>query len=207
MDKTLLLDAISNSKRQIEVLANIREEYRQYYTPTFNVAKLPLLVKLILGYFLFTIITIPIPFLAAAIGGIFSFVIFGVVAIFAIFITIYLYIFLEEKINLYQIKKKTTRHAERIKEIINEEKNLMQFLEGINLPLNYCYPSTIMQFESYLLNHRADTLKECINLYEQELRHQDHINELRTIQQMQEMTLREARTAKNVAIFNLFARR
>ncbi|MCM3663467.1 hypothetical protein M3204_03575 [Mesobacillus subterraneus] len=203
MDKIQLLEVISVSKQQIKSLAKIRKEYREYHIPNYNVAKLPLIVKLILGYFLFTLVATPIPFLAA-LGGYFVIVVFGLIAIFA---TIYLYITLEEKINLYQIKKKTIKHADRIKEIIEEEKSLMEFLESLNLPLDYCYPSAVGQFESYLLNQRADSLKECINLYEQEKQHQNQINELRTIQQIQELTLEEARTAKNIAIFSLFARR
>lgn len=203
MDKKQLLEVISSSKLQIKKLANIREEYREYHMPYYNVAKLHIIVKLILGYFLFTLVASPVPFLAAF-GGYFLIVVFGLIAIFA---TIYLYIILEEKINLYQIKKKTIKHADRIKEIIEEEKSLMNFLESMNLPLDYCYPNAIGHFESYLLNQRADSLKECINLYEQEIQHQNQIKELRTIQQIQELTLEEARTAKNIAIFNLFARR
>ncbi len=202
MEKHLLLETIAEVKNPIQLLSNIRQEYKDYHTPKIDVTKFPVLLKIFLGYFIFQLI--------AGVGMVISFanyLIFGILAIMSLFITIYIYITLEEKINLFQIKQKVTKNAARIQAIIQEEQKIVSFLEEKGYPLNYGYPKAVRTFENYLHNYRADSLKECINLFEQEIKHQEHIEELRTVQQIQEMTYNEARSAKNIAFLSFLFRR
>lgn len=202
MERELLLEKLTEIIKPVQQLSNIRGEYRNYHTPFIDVTRFHIIIKLILGYLLFTIVSIPVALLSFG-----NMVIFVILGIISIFITIYLYITLEEKINLFQINKKTSKHLNRIQSIVNEEAEIMKYLEEQDMPLAYCYPNAIKNFETYLKNQRADNLKECINLLEQDIQHQQNINELRTIQQIQEMTYQEAKSSKNIALLNLLTRR
>ncbi|NRD80824.1 hypothetical protein HPT25_26205 [Bacillus sp. BRMEA1] len=202
MEKEELLATVTEIKKPIQVLSEIRREYRQYHTPYFNVAKLPTVIKAILGLLLFGVISRVVPLISFGNG-----ILLTILGLASIIFTFFVYWYIEEKINLIQIKRKTTANASRIKGIIDEEKNIMNFVEEKGFPSDYAYPSAVDSFEGYLKNYRADSLKECINLYEQEMQHRERLNELRSLQQIQEMTLNEARSAKNLAFMGLFVRR
>ena len=210
MEKCQLLDVISVTKEDIKKLENIRKEYRQYHKPFVDITNLPIRLKIIIGLILFYFISLfiyPIVAASVVISESLAQILLFILPFSAIFVTFFLYAYLVNKTNLYQINRNIKRNSNRIDEIIEEELKIMDFLKGMNLPLNYCYTRAIEQFENYLLNYRADTLKECINLFESEEKHQAQIHELRTIQQIQDLVYKEARAAKNIALLNLFTRR
>lgn len=47
-------------------------------------------------------------------------------------------------------------------------------------PRDYCYSHAVRYFISTVENYRADTIKEAVNLYIEELRHQEHMEKLDT---------------------------
>lgn len=47
-------------------------------------------------------------------------------------------------------------------------------------PRNYCYSHAVRYFISAVENFRADTIKEAVNLYVEELRHREHMDKLDT---------------------------
>lgn len=49
------------------------------------------------------------------------------------------------------------------------------------VPQNYWYFYAIGKFESYLMDMREDSLKECINLFEEEQRHLQQLQHLNAI--------------------------
>jgi hypothetical protein len=208
--KEQLLENLSIIKKPVLQLYNIREEYRGYNRPYLNVMNIPALFKLIIGLILFSIIFCSY---ILVIDFIFSFST-GLVALLALlgffilgYLTVYSYLTMEHKINFLQISKRKKQNSIRINEIIKEEESLMKYIDSNGIPLSYSYPNAINTFEIYLKNHRADNLKECINLFEAERQHQQYINQLNTIQHVQELTYQEANQAKNIALFNLFSRR
>ena len=63
--------------------------------------------------------------------------------------------------------------------------------------------STKSKLESYLVNKRADTLKEALNLFEEEKRHDEQMREINIVQQMQEITYKKADEAATLGWVNL----
>lgn len=80
--------------------------------------------------------------------------------------------FKQDEIKHKDIFKKNSEEKNRLKIKINN--NLIKIRDTTILPQDYCYNlNAVNCFLSYLINRRADTLKECINLYHQELQHQE----------------------------------
>ncbi|MHC8514268.1 hypothetical protein [Sporosarcina sp. ITBMC105] len=204
--KTLLMKVKEPSLQ----LLSIREEFRKYNTPYVDVRKIPKLLKFIFGFFIFYIISMPVGLLLSLVFMTFE-VLGLLLSIFVVpglfYATYKLYLFIEDKIIDIQLKKKSDLHSVRIREILIQEEELIGFLQDSGMPMNYCYPFAINSFETYLLNKRADTLKECINLFEQDRQNQQYINQLNTIQQIQEATYHEANSAKTMAFISMFSRR
>ena len=48
-------------------------------------------------------------------------------------------------------------------------------------PRDYCYSQAVRYFISTVENYRADTMKEAVNLYIEELRHREHMGKLDTM--------------------------
>lgn len=212
MEREQLYQKLQEVKQPALQLSSIREEYRKLTKPYFNVANLHVLIKLFLGFQLFSLIfLVPMSILGIILGsgevnGLY--VVLAIVSfLISVFITIYAYLTLEEKINIVQIKMKRKTHSDRITQLAKEEDEILLYLKSTSLPLSYCYPFAINSFISYLDNYRADNLKECVNLFEQEQQNEKHLNELRTLQQIQEATYEEARSAKNIAVLSFLFRR
>jgi hypothetical protein len=111
------------------------------------------------------------------------------------------------------INKKRSKKNEELfnNELVQKlEKEKLYLLQRINdytvIPEDYRYVNALNIFEKYLVNQRADNLKECINLFEQEKRHEEEIQELKIMQQMQEATYRKANEATTLGWINLFRR-
>lgn len=202
MCKNETLNEISKAKEPSRRLSSIRKEYKEIHKPYFY---LPRLIKIILSIFIFSFILGVIGELFTALPLVGINIITSLIILFiSIVATYYVSIYLEVSLEQFQIKKKIEKNAERIKDLKKEEHEITLFLKDLHLPPSYCFPSALNAFESYLINFRADDIKECINLYEQEKAHNQQMYELRTIQQIQETIYSEARSAKNIAIFSLF---
>lgn len=73
------------------------------------------------------------------------------------------------------------KRKEEIKAQINN--NLLIIKRTTAIPQDYCYDlNAVSCFLSYLINRRADTLKECINLYHQELQHQEMMDYVSSVE-------------------------
>ena len=72
------------------------------------------------------------------------------------------------------------------------------------IPQNYAYPNVIKQLYSYLKEHRADTLKEAINLYEEKQKTDALKKQLAQIQKTQAEIKQQADEAKSLAARTLF---
>ncbi|RDW16691.1 hypothetical protein [Oceanobacillus chungangensis] len=94
-----------------------------------------------------------------------------------------------------------------IQSLTAEKEQLLQLIHHSNIPQKYVSIGALQTFEQYVVNGRADNLKEAINLYEQELRHQEHMNELRQLKQIEIATYQKADEAATVGWINLFTRR
>ncbi|WCK57327.1 hypothetical protein PP175_29495 (plasmid) [Aneurinibacillus sp. Ricciae_BoGa-3] len=82
------------------------------------------------------------------------------------------------------------------KRIISNEQNMrewekewkrqrMTLFAKSQIPQAYWDVSVLNVFEAYLVNRRADTLKECINMFEEEQRYSEHMRQLSIIAQQQ----------------------
>ena len=112
------------------------------------------------------------------------------------------------QINNKALNKKLIINKERIQQIIHEREKILPYLEKNSLvPQSYRNVHALSNFESYLITGRAETLKEAMNLYEQELRHEQQINEIRIMQQLQEATYKKADEAATIGWINLFTKR
>lgn len=80
--------------------------------------------------------------------------------------------------------------------------------EDINLYISKTYINyyALTKLESYLINKRADSLKEALNLFEQEKRHDQQMKEINIVQQMQEINLRKSNEAATLGWINLLRR-
>lgn len=104
------------------------------------------------------------------------------------------------------VKKKVKNNIERINEIKFLLKELSEKIDPIHIPKGYINIYALTKLESYILNKRADNLKEALNLFEQEKRHDQQMQEINTVQQLQEMTYKKANEATTLGWMNLFSR-
>lgn len=202
-----LLQEIRGLKSPVYNLSSLRNEYWQYHKPYFDVTALPGLIHFILGLLLYNFIYI--------IGGIIFELLpemesgtttTGIIVVIAwigmVILTFIIYPIILVSINETQVKHKLHIHSLRIKQIIQQERSLVNHIGKSIIPMAYCYPRAINTFENYIINKRADTIKECLNLYEQERRNNKSMNELRNLRALQEETYQEASDAKYVSILN-----
>lgn len=197
---------LMKNKGTILNLYNIRQEYWNYHKPEVDLREINPFVKLILGFilymFLYNIysdIYPSLPFKSPNISVI------GLVMV--IISTFLIYRFVEAGLTRWQVKKQLEKFSARITTIIEEEKQLEQVLSGCIIPERYRNPYAIGKFEDYMRNARADTLKECVNLLENERQHNEYMNQLRSIEDMQEDIHREASDAKYLSLYTIFTKR
>ncbi|OYD57626.1 hypothetical protein CGZ90_13245 [Fictibacillus aquaticus] len=119
-----------------------------------------------------------------------------------------MYSILFNRLNNKLYKNKINKNRNRINKIISEKEFYFDKLEKESLvPMTYRNLYALDRFITYFKNGRADSLKEAINLFEQEVRHEEQINELRIMQQLQEATYQKANEATTLGWINLFVRR
>lgn len=100
--------------------------------------------------------------------------------------------------NLFKLNKYHNRIGE-IEKRVNQNMNRLK--ESI-LPEAYWYSFAVDKIIEYIKNLRADNLKEAINLFEDDLKHEEHI---KAITIMKEEMMREIGQAKSMARSASFA--
>ncbi|OUQ86654.1 hypothetical protein B5G50_19490 [Brevibacillus brevis] len=89
-------------------------------------------------------------------------------------------------INKWHIKYKYSQNKDRIKEIQEYFPKIPDDLQTNSvIPEAYWSSAALIVLEQYLINKRADNLKECLNLYEIEQRHHQTIAQLDEIRNLQ----------------------
>jgi hypothetical protein len=72
------------------------------------------------------------------------------------------------------------RHIEKLETAANQ--TLEEFLQTTNFPETYCKAEMINKFIEYMDTYRADTLKECANLYYQETQQKEILEQVNKVQ-------------------------
>jgi hypothetical protein len=82
---------------------------------------------------------------------------------------------------------KKDKHHKKIVEIQKNRKIYVETLKNDSpVPMKYWNPHYLQMMEGYVSNKRADSLKESLNLLEEELRHNEKISQLKVIQEQNE---------------------
>lgn len=133
-------------------------------------------------------------------------------------IVVFLPVITMVSLSLIMRKRKREITIEKNKLRIQEiEINVSQWLDLLEqntiLPENYRYSFASENIYGYLINLRADTLKEALNLFEEELRHQEQMSAINIIREDQLAIFNEVRrnssainTANALSWANLIAR-
>jgi hypothetical protein len=94
--------------------------------------------------------------------------------------------------NRKYLNKRQIENADRIKQILHEKSQIVYALEQKSIvPKKYWYSYALGKIEGYVQDFRADSLKESLNLYEVDMKHNDHMHQLINIQVQQEQLIRE----------------
>lgn len=214
MEKEELLLNIAETRNSIEKLQNIHGRLNALYKPPIKFGCLGhiisfivywVVVSLAMGWVM-DIVLFPVNIMLSddileKVGEIGAVIIVIVVAIS------YPYIF--NLINKNRNKKNAEiSMSQEVKRMEMEKQNIIEYIETNSvIPADYRYIGALNTFEKYLINQRADNLKECINLFEQEMRHEEQMNELRNLKQIQEATYQKANEATTISWISLFTRR
>ncbi|SER24532.1 hypothetical protein SAMN04487944_10246 [Gracilibacillus ureilyticus] len=192
-------------------LIKLQENYRNYQALLPEVKLLKWWQHIIVWFILFfgvayliDIVTYPFRSLFN-VGEPSDFLVYLLMAIFTIF-----YIMGYTKYGRYKEKKaqeKLEKQTTVLQRLEAEKEQLLQLLDYSIVPEKYWTVHAIQMFEEYIQNSRADSLKEAINLYEQELRHEEHMQEMRHLKQLQAATYQKAQEASTLGWINFFTRR
>lgn len=102
--------------------------------------------------------------------------------------------------NNEKVKIAITANSTTISALKNEYSNNLQILDKFSVvPTTFRNKFTVEYLISYLVNKRADNLKEAINIYEQEMRHRELIAHIQQLQQQQAYLAAEVSDAKYAA--------
>ncbi|MDT3417173.1 hypothetical protein QO009_003068 [Brevibacillus aydinogluensis] len=108
-------------------------------------------------------------------------------------------------LNNYYVRSKLLRHKHRVNEIQELWPVLINDLQNHSVvPEKYWHSYALSCIESYLHTGRADTLKECLNLYEQETHQQLQLSTLKEIRDLQALQLNTLHGIQNLQILHFF---
>jgi hypothetical protein len=205
-DKERYLMNIRLTKEKIKRLKNNYEEYSFIHKKPLNFNWLQHLIvwfiMLIVVSYVIDLITLPLTYIWGK-GEISNFV-------FGIYVIVYTiaYINTYVKINRNKMNKKLTQFAGRVENIPFENEQLLLELENESyIPLDYRNIYTLDKLEKYFINGRADDFKEAINLFEEEKRYDEQMNEIKVMQELQLATYKKADEANTLGWIQLFTRR
>lgn len=90
------------------------------------------------------------------------------------------------------VNKKITKNKDKINEIKRRLADLNEEVTPVYIPRTYINDYALSKLKSYFSNRRADTLKEALNLFEDEMRHNQQMREINTVRELQEVTFKKA---------------
>jgi hypothetical protein len=205
-DKETYLLNIRLTKERIKRLKDNYEEYSFIHKKPLNFNWLQHIIvwfiMLVAVSYVIDLITLPLRYIFGE-GEMSNFA-------FGIYVIIYtiLYINAYVKINRNKLNKKMTQYAERAEIIPFENEQLLFEIENESfIPVDYRNLYTLGKLEKYFINGRADDLKEAINLFEEEKRYDEQMNEIKIMQELQLATYRKADEANTLGWIQLFTRR
>lgn len=167
-----LLDNIRTTKSKLQSYVLGKKELETYKKKSLFNWKQILLWLIVLGAF------------ASAYESI-GFEANGVVAI--IFTIVYFIV--ASRLNTFFHNKLIQLKKDRIDFLVKQQKDCLDYFKnGTVVPEDYIQENVLYKLESYVINKRADSIKEAINLFENEERHLEQMNELRINQELQELT-------------------
>ncbi|UOQ50352.1 hypothetical protein MUN88_09980 [Gracilibacillus caseinilyticus] len=105
-----------------------------------------------------------------------------------------------------KVKSNIAQNKSRIEEIDTKILSLSQKIRPNYIPEKYIHLHALNSLESYFSNKRAASLKEALNLYEEEIRHMQHLKEMNMLQEMQNATYKKAQEATTIGWINMFRR-
>lgn len=188
--KEELLTEIQTYKGKVSNFLHLKEELDAYYQKPFSQVSLKL--KIFAFIFVWWI------------GSGILLAIFRLQIIGSLFFVILLFLYFWWP--RYQVRQKIAKNSNRIEELRSLIDNLQASINPSLIPKSYIHLHALNKLESYILNKRADDVKEALNLYEEELRHDEQLRELNIVQQMQEATYKKANEATTLGWVNLFRR-
>lgn len=106
-----------------------------------------------------------------------------------------------------QRRAQINAQIEKEAELINAEMQEIRRVADERLtwyPRNYCYSEAVMFFISAIQNFRADSLKEAVNLYVEELQHRQVLDNQKQILNKQEENIRQQKVNNVLSAMNLF---
>lgn len=214
MEKEKLLLNIDETRNMIKKLQNTHSSLTAQYKKPIKLGCLANLVGFVIYWF---IITFSLAYLLGVVLYPINVMLsdnmadkFGTVIVVLIMIIVAIsYPYLLNFINKKRMKENAAiAKSDTAKRLELEKQTIIQYIETHSVvPADYRYYNALNCFEKYLINHRADNLKECINLFEQEIRHEEQINEIRLLQEMQEATYQKVDEVVRISWINILTRR
>ncbi|SES91118.1 hypothetical protein SAMN05216389_103149 [Oceanobacillus limi] len=104
------------------------------------------------------------------------------------------------------VRNKVSKNQHTINQLKAEMKEIEERIHPEYIPLVYINRSALLKLEEYFVNKRADTLKEALNLFEQEKQLSAQMNQLNEIKQIQEQTYQRTNEAVVLGWANMFRR-
>lgn len=187
-EKEILLEEIRQYQSIVNQSINLQHEHESFYSKPAFIVGLGLRGRIITFFILcivFVSLNIPLVSMVIFYGSLY-------------------FLFIWPTIH---VNGKVKRNKERINEIKKLLGELSKNVNPVHLPKTYINEYALSKLESYLLNKRADTLKEALNLFEQEKRHDQQMQEINAVQQLQEMTYKKANEATTLGWINLITKK
>lgn len=184
--KDELLSEIQHYKEVVTQYTKLHTEYQDYYVnPMIGISIKSRIFIIFISYFIVGFTSLD--------DGLKAIILFGL---------IYL-LFIAPKLS---VKKRVKKNKTRINELQRLMNEIEEDINPIHIPKTYINYYALTKLESYLINKRADSLKEALNLFEQEKRHDQQMKEINIVQQMQEINLRKSNEAATLGWINLLRR-
>jgi hypothetical protein len=205
--KNSILENLNFTKDQVSTLVNNHREYVNYHRKPLNFSRL----KHVVAFLLFSLaLSLLYAIVASPIAVVFNIETESLtepVAVPLFIGSIILYFICYRLFNNRQQKVKLVKHAVRINQIISEKEMILHRLDQESIvPSTYRNMSALNRFIQYFKDGRAETMKEAMNLYEQEVRHEEQLQEIQVMQHLQAATYQKADEAVRVGWMNYFSK-
>ncbi|UAL47151.1 hypothetical protein K7887_20240 [Sutcliffiella horikoshii] len=209
-----LLNNIQSTRNEVNNIININKKIGNYFKEPIKIGFSghigALLISFILWLVAFLLVVLILIYpLEMIFGEDLAQLIFNGLGLLLLLGTIIGYVYLYSATNkkIVESNIKADGNEEVVKLRQDRDKLLLSLSSNSIIPKDYWTIDALNTFEKYIINKRAEDLKECINLYEQESRHDEQMREISAMQQLQEATYRRASEATILSYMNLLFRR